>query len=191
MIEMGRFDDALQLEAQAEHVGVLPDPNAFIADYLAGKEDAVTERANAMQFAFAGTTTANGAPITHAELYEYGLYLDAIGKIGAGSELWRVSAAVAGGVPELASTQASMLAQAALGQMPAAVLDFQIVQAHRSSSLLLSGDIYPMAEFGIARAYGASRDKADSVEAYRRFLMLWKEADRGQPLLVEALAKSK
>src|SRR5260370_31653140 len=114
MIEMGSYDDALQLEAQAEHVGVLPDRNAFIADYLAGKEDAVTERANAMQFAFAGTTTANGAPITHAELYEYGLYLDAIGKIGAGSELWRVSAAVAGGVPELASTQASMLAQGAL-----------------------------------------------------------------------------
>ena len=67
-----------------------------------------------MQVAFAGTTTANGTPVTYAELYEYGLYLDGIGKMGAGSELWRVTAAIAGSVPELASTQASMLAQGAL-----------------------------------------------------------------------------
>jgi hypothetical protein len=57
--------------------------------------------------------------------------------------------------------------------------------------LLLSGNVYPMAELGVARAYAASRDKTDSVEAYRRFLMLWKEGDRGQPLMVEALVKSK
>jgi eukaryotic-like serine/threonine-protein kinase len=301
MIEMDRYDDALQLEAQAEHVGVLPDQNALIADYLAGKEDATAARLNAMQVAFAGTTTAGGAPITRAELYQYGLYLDTVGKTGAGSELWRVTAAVAGSVPELASTQASMLAQgaldralvescavalemvddvkslpkgpvasfnaglaaalcgdrpyaektiaalqqgypqstavsqyyvpqlqaaaeigvnepekaletlvaleqydqislapylrgmanAALGQVKAAILDFQIAQANRGSSLLLSGNVYPMAELGVARAYAASRDKTDSVEAYRRFLMLWKQADRGQTLLAEALAKSK
>jgi eukaryotic-like serine/threonine-protein kinase len=301
MIEMNRYDDALQLGAQAEHVGVLPGQDALIADYLAGKEDATAARVNAMQVAFAGTTTANGAPITRAELYQYGLYLDTVGKTGAGSDLWRVTAAVAGSVPELASTQASMLAQgaldralvescavalemvddvkslpkgpvasfnagmaaalcgdrpyaektiaalqqgypqspavaqyympqlqaaaeiganepekaletlialeqydqislapylrgmanAALGQMKAAILDFQIAQANRGSSLLLSGSVYPMAELGVARAYAASRDKTDSVEAYRRFLMLWKEADPGQPLLTEALAKSK
>jgi serine/threonine-protein kinase len=301
MIEMDRYDDALQLEAQAEHVGVLPDRSALIADYLAGKEDSTATRVNAMQVAFAGTTAPNGAPITYAELYHYGLYLDSVGKTGAGSELWRVTAAIAGSVPELASTQASMLAQgaldralaesctvalemaddvkslpkgpvasfnagmaaalcgdqpyaektiaalqrsypqstavvqyfvpqlqaaaeiganepekaldtlialeqydqisftpylrgmanAALGQMPAAILDFQIAQAHRGSSLLLSGNVYPMAELGVARAYAASRDKTYSVEGYRRFLMLWKEADRGQPLIVEALTKSR
>src|SRR5258708_40038177 len=83
------------------------------------------------------------------------------------------------------------MANAALGQMPAAILDFQIAQAHRGSSLLLSGNVYPMAELGVTRAYAASRNKADSVEGYRRFLMLWKEGDRGQPLIVEAMAKSK
>jgi eukaryotic-like serine/threonine-protein kinase len=83
------------------------------------------------------------------------------------------------------------MANAALGQMNAAIIDFQIAQAHRGSSLLLSGDIYPMAELGIARAYAANRKKTDSAEGYRRFLMLWKEGDRGQPLLVEAMAKSK
>jgi hypothetical protein len=301
MIEMDRYDDALQLEAQAERVGVLPHQNALIADYLAGKEDATAARVNAMQVAFAGTTTSDGAPTTRAELYQYGLYLDGVGKTIAGSELWRVTAAVAGSVPELASTQASMLAQgaldralmesctvalemvddvkslpkgpvasfnagmaaalcgdkpyaektiaalqqnyprstavaqyyvpqlqaaaeigvnepekaldtlmaleqydqialtpylrgmanAALGRMPAAILDFEIVQAHRGSSFLLSGDVYPMADLGVARVHAASRDKAGSVEGYRRFLMQWKGADRGQPLLVEALAKSK
>ena len=301
MIEMGRYNEAVQLEAQAEHAGVLSGRHALIADYLAGKDDAVTARVEAVQVAFAGTTSANGTPITYAELYEYGLYLDSVGKTGAGSELWRVTAAVAGSVPELASTQASMLAQgaldralvenctvalemaddvkslqkgpvasfnagmaaalcgdrpyaektiaalqqtypqstavaqyyvpqlqaaaeigvnepekaldtlialeqydqisltpylrgmadAALGQMPAAILDFQIAQAHRGSSFLLSGTVYPMAELGVAKAYTASRDKTDSVEAYRHFLMLWKDADPGQPLLLEALAKSK
>ncbi|HEX3374335.1 MAG TPA: serine/threonine-protein kinase [Edaphobacter sp.] len=301
LIEMDRYDEALLLEARAQHLGVLPHESVLVADYLAGKEDAAKTRADAMQVAFAGTTTAGGAPVSRAELYEYGLYLDGIGKTGAGSELWRVTAAVAGGVPELASTQASMLAQgaldraltescsialemvddvkslpkgpvasfkagmaaalcgdqeyaektiaalqksypqstavaqyyvpqlqaaaeigvnepekaldtlialeqrdqvslapylrgmanAALGQMPAAIVDFRIAQAHRGSSLLLSGDLYPMADLGIARAHAASRNKAESVEGYRRFLTLWKEADRGQPLLAEAMAKSR
>jgi hypothetical protein len=83
------------------------------------------------------------------------------------------------------------MANAALGQMKAAILDFEIARANRGSSLLLSGNVYPMAELGLARAYAASRDKTNSVGAYRRFLMLWKEADRGQALLAEALAKSK
>jgi len=301
LIEMDRYDEALFLEARAQHLGAVPHESVLVADYLAGKEDAAKTRADAMQVAFAGTTAQGGAPVSRAELYEYGLYLDGKGKAGAGSELWRVTAVVAGGVPELASTQASMLAQgaldraltescsvalemvddvkslpqgpvasfnagmaaalcgdkpyaektivalqqnyprstavaqyyvpqlqaaaeigvnepekaldtlmaleqydqisltpylrgmanAALGRMPAAILDFEIVQAHRGSSFLLSGDVYPMAELGVARVHAASRDKAGSVEGYRRFLMLWKDADRRQPLLVEALAKSK
>jgi serine/threonine-protein kinase len=83
------------------------------------------------------------------------------------------------------------MANAALGEMSAAVLDFQIAQAHRGRSFLLSGNVYPMSELGVARAYAASRAKISSVEGYRRFLTLWREADRGQPLIIEALAKSK
>ena len=300
MIGMDRYEDAVQLQAKARRFGVLPGPSVLIADYLAGEQEATATRASAMQVAFVGTTTANGTPVTYAELYEYGLYLDGIGKIGAGSELWRVTAAIAGSVPELASTQGSMLAQGALdhalvgsctvalemvddvkilpkgpvasfnagmaaalcgnqpyaqktiaalqksypqntavvqyyvpqlqaaieigvnepekaldslidleqydqisltpylrgmanealGQMPAAILDYQIVQAHRGSSMLLSGDAYPMANLGVARAHAASHDKTDSVEAYRRFLALWADADRGLPLIVETTAKS-
>jgi hypothetical protein len=36
-----------------------------------------------------------------------------------------------------------------------------------------------------------NRDKRDSVEAYRRFLVLWRNADRNQPLMTAAMAKSK
>jgi eukaryotic-like serine/threonine-protein kinase len=77
------------------------------------------------------------------------------------------------------------------GQMPFAVQDFQTVLAHRGSAFLLGGNVYPMAELGVARAYAASHDRTNSVLAYRQFLMLWAEADRGQPLMVEALARSK
>src|SRR5205823_1964420 len=47
------------------------------------------------------------------------------------------------------------MANAALGQMPAAIRDFQIVQAHRGLSMLLSGDVYTMAALGVARAHAA------------------------------------
>jgi serine/threonine-protein kinase len=83
------------------------------------------------------------------------------------------------------------VANAALGQMPAAIIDFQTVLAHRSEALMQGTNAYPMAEVGMARAYAANRDKTDSVAAYRDFLVSWEGADRGQPLIMEALAKSK
>ena len=75
--------------------------------------------------------------------------------------------------------------------MPLAVVDFQTVLAHRGLALMLGSSVYPMAEIGVARAYAANGDKADSVAAYRRFLASWGEADRTQPRMVEALAKSR
>jgi hypothetical protein len=43
----------------------------------------------------------------------------------------------------------------------------------------------------MARAHSLNRNKVAGTEAYRRFLMQWRGADQGQPLMVEALAKSK
>jgi len=82
------------------------------------------------------------------------------------------------------------LANAALGQMPAAILDFQIVLDHRGTALSVS-NAFPMAEINVARAHGVTRDKHNSVEAYRRFLVLWRNADQNQPLTIAAMAKSK
>jgi eukaryotic-like serine/threonine-protein kinase len=298
MIGMDRYDSALQLDAQAGHVGVAPSGNALTAGYLAGKQDVVASQVSALEGELAGT---NGSPMTYAEAYKYALYLDNTGRMESGLELWRAAAESAGSSPEFASMQASMLAQgaldraltescttalemvdevknlpkgavasfnagmaaalcgdqtyaekviaalqqdyprgtavtqyyvpqlqaaaeigvnepekalgelidlepydqmsltpylrgmanAALGQMPAAILDFQTVEAHRGAALLLGGTVSPMAEVGIARAQATNRDKADSVAAYRRFLVEWGEGDQQQPLIVEASAKSK
>jgi eukaryotic-like serine/threonine-protein kinase len=297
LIGMGRYDSALQLEAQAERVGVAPSGNALAAGYLARNEDVIAAQVNAI----AGMEARDDSPATYAELYSYGLYLDNAGRTEASLELWKTAAEKASKTPEFASTQASMLAQgaldralmesctvalelidevkglpkgpvasfkagmaaalcgdkpyaekviaelqqsyphstavaqyyltqlqaatdigvnepekaldplvaleqydqmpltpylrgmanAALGQMPAAVLDFQTVLDHRGAALTLGSNIYPMAVVGIARARAIPRDKADSVEAYRKFLLLWGEADQGQPLIGEALAKAK
>jgi eukaryotic-like serine/threonine-protein kinase len=301
MIGMDRYDSALQLEAQAQRVGVAPSGNALIVGYLAGKEDVVATQISEMQVVLAKTTAGGGASMTYAELYRYGLYLDNTGRAEAGLELWRSAAEKAGKTPEFASTQAAMLAQgaldralmesctvalelvdevknlpkgpvasfnagmaaalcgdqpnaertiaalehaypqstavaqyyvpelqaageigvnepekalgslmaleqynqvsltpylrgmadAALGQMSAAVLDFQTVLDHRGVDLTLGSNAYPMAVLGVARAQASNRDKADSVETYQRFLTLWGEGDQGQPLIAEALAKSK
>ena len=83
------------------------------------------------------------------------------------------------------------IANAALGQMPAAIIDFQTVLDHRGSALTLGNSAFPMAAISLARAHAVNRDKRDSVLAYQRFLALWREADQSQPLTVEALAKSK
>jgi serine/threonine protein kinase/tetratricopeptide (TPR) repeat protein len=83
------------------------------------------------------------------------------------------------------------LAHAAVGQMPAAVADFQAVLVHRGIALVLGSNVYPMAEIGVARAYAGSGDKAASVAAYLRFLALWGDGDQDQPRVREALAKSK
>ena len=301
MIGMDRYEAALQLEAQAERVGVAAGGNALTSGYLAAKEDVVAEQGNALQVAVAGMDATGGAPVTFAQLYRYGLYLDNTGKMEQGLELWKSVAARASSVPEFASTQASMLAQgaldhalmekctvalelvdemkdlpkgpvagfnagmaaalcgdqpyavkaiatlqqdypkntsveqyfvpqlqaaaeigvnepekaldtltaledydqmslsaylrgmanAALGQTPAAVRDFQTVLAHRGVDLTLGSNAYPMAEIGQARAYAMNRDKVSRADAYRRFLMLWRDADQGQPLIAEASAKGK
>jgi eukaryotic-like serine/threonine-protein kinase len=300
MIGMDRYESALQLEAQAERVGVAVSGNALISGYLAAKEDVVAQQGNAMQVAVAGMETAGGRAVTFAQLYRYGLYLDNTGRTDEGLELWKNASARAGNVSEFASTQASMLAQgaldralmekctvalelvgemkslpkgptasfnagmaaalcgdqsyaadviaglqrdypkntavgqyfvpqlqaaaeigvnepekaldslialedydqmslsaylrgmanAALGQTPAAVRDFQIVLAHRGVDLTLGSNTYPMAEVGVARAYAMKRDKAARTEAYQRFLTLWRDADQDQPLIAEASPKA-
>ena len=82
-------------------------------------------------------------------------------------------------------------ANASLGQMPAAIVDFQTVMDHRGSALTQGSNIFPMAAMSVARAHAANRDKHDSVLGFQRFLVLWREADQNQPLTMEALTKSK
>lgn len=83
------------------------------------------------------------------------------------------------------------LAHTEIGQMPAAIFDFQMVLAHRGTAFTLGSSSYPMAEIGVARAAAAGHNKTDSVAAYQRFLVLWADADKKDPLVKEALARSK
>jgi eukaryotic-like serine/threonine-protein kinase len=83
------------------------------------------------------------------------------------------------------------MAHAAMGQLQPAIHDFRIVSARHGGTLILQGNVYPMAELEEARAYVANRDKPESVEAYRRFLTLWGNSDEKQALMNEALARSK
>lgn len=82
------------------------------------------------------------------------------------------------------------MAHAAVGQFPVAVVDFQNVLSHRGLDFAM-GNIYPMAEIGLARAAAANHDKANSTAAYQKFLTLWPNADKNEPLIKEALAKTK
>ena len=82
------------------------------------------------------------------------------------------------------------MAHAALGDAQDAILNFQAVQVHAGAAHLWGGPVYAMTEIEIARAYALQRDKQSSFASYKKFLSVWKEADREQPLLTEALAKT-
>ncbi len=82
------------------------------------------------------------------------------------------------------------MAHTAIGQMEPAILDFQVV-LYRGGASVLQGNVYPMALLGEARAYSVGRNKPESIEAYRQFLTLWRNADGKQALMNEALARSK
>jgi len=50
---------------------------------------------------------------------------------------------------------------------------------------------YPMAQIGIARAYAASNDSANSRASYKKFLALWSNPDPRSVLVGEAQQRSK
>jgi eukaryotic-like serine/threonine-protein kinase len=83
------------------------------------------------------------------------------------------------------------MAHAALGQALPATIEFESVLARRGEASIQEGDVYPMAEIGVARAYRSSRNQVESAEAYGRFLGLWKDANQKDFLVTEALARNK
>lgn len=83
------------------------------------------------------------------------------------------------------------LAHLGTGEAVLAVADFQTIVDHRGAAFVAGSNVYPMAQIGLARSYAAIGDKANSTAAYRRFLELWQDADRGQALLAEASARGR
>jgi tetratricopeptide (TPR) repeat protein len=70
------------------------------------------------------------------------------------------------------------------------LVDFQMVLAHRGSSVAALDDAYPMAQLGLARAFSQSGDTGNGSRSYKTFLDLWKLADPQEPALAEARAKA-
>ncbi len=83
------------------------------------------------------------------------------------------------------------LAHLASGESSLAIADFQTIVDHRGAAFIAGSNVYPMAQIGLARAYAAIGDKVNSTAAYKRFLVLWQDAERGQPLVAEASAKGR
>jgi len=83
------------------------------------------------------------------------------------------------------------MAHAAVGQASQAASEFESVSIRRGEAAMQQGDLLPMAEIDLARAYRSSHDQPESVEAYRSFLKLWESSDQKQSLVAEALAHTK
>jgi hypothetical protein len=301
LLDIDRADPAMQLEGQAQKLGVMSGETALAVAFLNGKADVVSKQGTVIQADFGDSSAVGVAKAVDLQLKNYGLYLDNTGQMGAGKEFWTTAASRVASVPGLASAKASLLAQSALdralvedcsdalelanevepmergpvasfnagvaaalcgdktyadreitelqqrfpqsvsveqyylpeleaaayigvnesdkalqvllglgeydqvslapylrgmahaavGQFPVAIVDFQTVLAHRGLDYTLGSNIYPMAEIGVARASASSHDKAGSVDAYEKFLALWANADQNEPLVKEALAKTK
>ena len=71
-------------------------------------------------------------------------------------------------------------------QPKAAIVDFEGLLEHRGSTTLANPVLYAMAQHGLAVAYAASGDEANSAEAYAKFLNLWDAADPALTLLRDA-----
>ncbi|MEK6325767.1 MAG: serine/threonine-protein kinase [Acidobacteriota bacterium] len=66
-----------------------------------------------------------------------------------------------------------------------AAAEFQKILDHRGQAPL--SPLYPLAQMGLARAAALTREIDKSRKAYEAFFALWKEADNGIPIVVEAM----
>jgi serine/threonine-protein kinase len=106
MLGTDRYDAALQMEAQAQHIGLVHTGTHLLATYLVGAGDDAVARFQSTQ----------GVALPLAEGAGYGVYLDNTGQMMLGREAWRTVAAKTDGVKGLSSGAAFLLSQAALNR---------------------------------------------------------------------------
>jgi eukaryotic-like serine/threonine-protein kinase len=80
------------------------------------------------------------------------------------------------------------LAYSRMGRHREAAAEFQKILDH--PGIMLNDPMGPMARLQLARALGASGDRAKSAAVYKDLLALWKDADPDIPLVQEARAES-
>jgi tetratricopeptide (TPR) repeat protein len=152
MMGMDRYAGGLKL--QARRMGVARELGGLSAvDLAAGGNESVG--------AAGAVVGASIEPLTYAEWNNRGLYLDSAGRMAEGLELWRTAAAQASQVPELGSTQASMLAQGALDRALTESCTVALEMANEVKSLPRG----PIASFhaGMAAALCGDQTYADKT----------------------------
>ncbi len=113
MMGMDRYAGGLKL--QARRLGVARNAGGLRAPEVEAKNAAGGGEGGVVGATVVGADATNSdTPTSYADWNSRGLYLDSTGRMAEGLELWRTAAANASQVPELGSTQASMLAQGAL-----------------------------------------------------------------------------
>lgn len=111
MVALDRYQGALELNAQAQRLGVLLGRNTLAAAYLAGDTGGLATQSTDLK---AAVSREESASIAYGEAVEYGLYLDNAGQLGAGGTFWRAAAASAIRSASLKSTGAYLLALGAV-----------------------------------------------------------------------------
>ena len=69
-------------------------------------------------------------------------------------------------------------------QGPQAAAEFQKILDHRG--IVVSDPVGALARLQLGRAFALSGDKSRAKSAYEDFLTLWKDADPGIPILLQA-----
>jgi hypothetical protein len=165
-------------------MGLVASFNAGLALALCGDKVSAERTIAAMQQRFPQSSAVAGyylADLRAAILLDQKDMKGALVSLGSGAPYDTVSL-----TPYLRG-----LAHLGTGEAVLAVADFQTVVDHRGAAFLAGSNVYPMAQIGLARAYASMGDKANSVAAYRRFAAMWKDADRGQGFVEEALARQR
>ena len=104
LLALDRYEAAEQVDAQAQKLGIESNGLTLTTMYLEGRQEELPTAVQAMQTAATGTRSG----------WTYGLYLDNIGQLTAGSAVWLDRARRAAQVPGLGSASAFLLAQGAL-----------------------------------------------------------------------------
>ncbi len=159
LIGLDRYDAALQVEQAAQRQGLARVGGSLIGGYLSGRGDLLRKAI--------GEYTSN-RPAYRSD-WAYGLYLDNTGRLSEGLTLWRVNAAAAERIDNLASASAYLLAQAAL--------DRALVGDCRNALLLAEeSDVKPQGmvtsfNSGMAQALCGAPDRAQKhIDTLRQTL---------------------
>ncbi len=161
MTALDRWQGALQLQAQAQRLGVLRG-RTIAAAYLSDDQDAFEKQTSGIKTASTTTKDADGEQVTFGGFSEYGLALDNNGELALGGAFWRTAAGEAAKVASLKSTEAYLLAQSALDR----ALTGECGQASgfADSARALPMGLVAKFDAGMAMALCGDREGAEKIE---------------------------